>query len=110
SGASTSSATGAWGGIIVVAIRASTRQFRVKPSRGTFALLDCPATISTGPGTNGWPARSDATSVAVPTAGRIETEPTLSNARPPDDLPASEVMFIRRIVIVSAFLALGAAI
>lgn len=41
---------------------------------------------------------------------RIETEPILSNARPPDDLPASEVMFIRRIVIVSAFLALGAAI
>src|SRR5690606_19962774 len=69
SGASTSSATGAWGGIIVVAIRASTRRFRVRPSRGTFALLVCPATISTGPGTNGWPARSDATSVADPPGG-----------------------------------------
>lgn len=34
----------------------------------------------------------------------------MTNVRPPDDLPSSEVMFIRRIVIVAAFLALGLAI
>lgn len=34
----------------------------------------------------------------------------MNDIRPPDDLPSSEVMFIRRIVIVAGFLALGAAI
>lgn len=34
----------------------------------------------------------------------------MSNPRPPDDLPDSEVMFVRRIVIVAAFLGLAAAI
>ena len=34
----------------------------------------------------------------------------MNNPRPPDDLPDSEVMFVRRIVIVAAFLGLAAAI
>ena len=34
----------------------------------------------------------------------------MNDVQPPDDLPSSEVMFIRRVVILTAFLALGAAI